>query len=157
MPYTRSTELVIFVYSSTELVTLATKTWVITEVIFMAKRISRKKVLKTILEQIEVIDKRLAETNPDDTFQERRKVTDKNGNEKEMEVTVCPYSDLLKQKSELIKMYNDLKSNNVSVTEVAKIVVPTVTNVGLFIAGLEFERENCFKFETFKIFLRKLK
>lgn len=122
----------------------------------MAK-ISRKKVLKTLLSQIGTIDERLAETRPDDTYQERRKITDKNGNEKEVEVTVCPYTDLLKQKSELVRMYNELKTNGVSVTEVAKILVPTATNVGLFIAGLEFEKENCFKFETFKNFLRKPK
>lgn len=123
----------------------------------MANKISRRKILKTILEQIETIDKRLTETNPDDTYQERRKITDKNGNEKEVEVTVCPYTDLLKQKSELIKMYNDLSSNKISVTEVMKIFVPTVTNVGLFFAGLEYEKSGCFTFETFKNFLRKPK
>lgn len=118
---------------------------------------SRKKVLKTLLSQIGTIDERLAETRPDDTYQERRRVTDKNGNEKEVEVTVCPYTDLLKQKSELVRMYNELKTNDVSVTEVAKLLVPTATNVGLFIAGLEFEKENCFKFETFKNFIRRPK
>ena len=124
----------------------------------MAKnKISRKKVLKTLLSQIETIDERLAETRPDDTYQERRRTTDKNGNEKEVEVTICPYTDLLKQKSELIKMYNDLNSNKISVTEVMKIFVPTVTNVGLFIAGLEYEKNGCFTFETFKSFLRKPK
>lgn len=123
----------------------------------MAKNISRRKVLKTLLSQIATIDERLAETRPDDTYQERRRITDKNGNEKEVEVTVCPYTDLLKQKSELVRMYNELKTNDVSVTEVAKILVPTATNVGLFIAGLEFEKENCFKFETFKNFIRRPK
>lgn len=122
----------------------------------MAK-ISRRKILRTIMKQIDILDERLGETDPEETYQERRKVTDKNGNEKEMEVTVCPYSELLKKKSELIKMYNDLKSNNVSVTEVAKIVVPTVTNVGLFFAGLEYEKNGCFKFETVRNFLRKPK
>lgn len=123
----------------------------------MANKTSRKKVLKTLLSQIGTIDERLAETRPDDTYQERRRITDKNGNEKEVEVTVCPYTDLLKQKSELVRMYNELKTNDVSVTEVAKILVPTATNVGLFIAGLEFEKENCFKFETFKNFIRRPK
>lgn len=122
----------------------------------MAK-ISRKKVLKEMLKQIETIDSRLAETRPDDTYQERRRVTDKNGNEKEVEVTVCPYTDLLKQKGELIKMYNDLRSNNVSVTEVMKILVPTITNTGMFIVGMQYEKTGCFTFETFKTFLRKPK
>lgn len=119
----------------------------------MAKSISRRKLMKNILTEMERIGKLLTETDPSTTFQERRKVKDKNGTEKEVEVTVCPYNDLLKQQAELIEAYDKLKAHSIS----AETCLKTLTSIGMFGVGLCFETNHIFTFQTFKDFLRKPK
>lgn len=119
----------------------------------MAKTISRKKLMKNILSEMERIGKLLTETDPNQTYQERRKVTDKNGNEKEIECTVCPYNDLLKQQAELIEAYDKLKAHSIS----AETCLKTLTSIGMFGAGLMFETNHIFTFSTMKDFLRRQK
>lgn len=119
----------------------------------MAKNISRRKLMKGLIKEIDRIGKLLTETDPNQTYQERRKTTDKKGNEIEVECTVCPYNDLLKQQSELIEAYDKLKAHSIS----AESVMKTMTSIGMFGAGLMFETGHTFTFETVRNFLRKPK
>lgn len=119
----------------------------------MAKKISRRKILMNLTEEINRLDEIIKNTDPTVTFQERRKTTDKNGNEKDVEVTVCPYEDFLKQKERLMQMYIDLTSNKLTKDAVLKCLV----DIGMFGGGLVFETKNCFTFETVRNFIRRPK
>lgn len=120
----------------------------------MAKnKISRRKLMEGTLEEIDRIGKLLTEADPNQTYQERRKTTDKKGNEIEVECTVCPYNDLLKQQAELIEAYDKLKAHSIS----AETCLKTLTSIGMFGVGLCFETNHIFTFQTFKDFLRKPK
>lgn len=127
----------------------------------MAKEKSSKKLLKEAkkekLKEIIEFQKKLKETDPTFNYVEHYKTTDKNGNEIFKEGIVCPYSDLQKGQAEAIDAYLKLCGDKVNVVEILKIVIPSGLNVLFYIIGLEFEKYNCFKFETFKNFLRKPK
>lgn len=117
----------------------------------MAKKISRRKILMNLTAEINRLDEVIKNTDPTVTYQERRKTRDKNGNEKDIEVTVCPYEDFLKQKERLMQMYIDLTSNKLSKDTVLKCLV----DIGMFGGGLMFEKGNCITFETVRNFLRR--
>lgn len=127
----------------------------------MAKKAKERKLRKENkrlqLQEIMMLQYRLEETDPTETYVDKIKTTDKNGNVVFKEGTVCPYSELKKQQKDAIDAYTELCKNDIDPIEVVKIVSSVGVNVGLFIVGMQFEKTGTFTFETFRNFLRKPK
>lgn len=114
---------------------------------------------KLMKKEIETLSIKIAECDPNETYTESRKKKDKNGNDIFVECTVCPYDDLLEKRSKTIKDLKELKTNETveNIINIAKIVVPCATSIWVFYSGMEYEKNGCFTFETFKSFMRKPK
>lgn len=127
----------------------------------MAKRAKERKLRKEMrrlkLQEIMLLQYRLEEMDPTETYVDKVKTTDKNGNVVFKEGIVCPYSDLQKQQEDAIKAYSELCENKIDPIEVVKIVSSVGVNVGLFIVGMNYEKNGTFTFETFRNFLRRPK
>lgn len=112
-----------------------------------------------ILKEISRIQKKLGETDPEFTYVDKFKSTDKNGNEIFKEGTICPYNELLKQQYENIKAYKELcpEKKDINYIEIFKICLKCGVEIGMFCCGMNFEKNGCFTYETFRNFLRKPK
>ena len=97
----------------------------------MANKISRRKLIKGYLKEIERIGGLLSETDPNDS----------------------KYDDLLKKQRALIESYDKLKSHSIS----ADTALKTITSLTQFGACLAYESNHVFTFETVRNFLRKPK
>lgn len=127
----------------------------------MAKKAKERKLRKEMkrlkLQEIMLLQYRLEETDPTETYVDKVKTTDKNGNVVFKEATICPYSDLQKLQEDAIKAYIALCENNIDPIEVLKIVSTVGFNAVAFFSGMEYEKKGTFTFETFRNFLRRPK